>query len=118
MSVASTQAQKFFAEIVAHGNVWAIRDSEGFPAPTNRSGEQAMPFRSLESRAQKVIETVPAYKSFKPYRLSLTDFVEDWLTGMEKDGLVVGINWSGTRALGYDMSPADVRARIAAIKTP
>jgi hypothetical protein len=33
---------------------------------------------------------------------------------MEKDGLVVGLNWSGKRATGYDIGPAEVLARIAA----
>ncbi len=114
MSIAAAQAASFFAEIVKHDEVWAIRDEGGFPAPLTGSGERAMPFWSLESRARKVIDTVDAYQGFETCRLSLGEFVNKWVSGMEQDGLLVGINWSGARAQGYDMTPAEVRAGIAA----
>lgn len=114
MNIAAPQSAAFFDEIVAHGAVWAIRDEGGFPAPRTRSGERAMPFWSLESRARKIIDSVAAYESFQTFRLTLAEFENDWLVGMEKDGLLVGVNWAGKRAVGYDMTPGDVRASIAA----
>lgn len=39
-------------------------------------------------------------------------FRDNWLSGLERDGLLVGVNWSGPYALGYDVAPKDVRARI------
>jgi hypothetical protein len=113
MSVAAAQADRFFSEVVANGAVWAIRDSGGFPAPENGSGERAMPFWSLESRARTIIDNIPAYEGFVPVRLTLAEFVENWLPGMEKDGLLAGINWSGERATGYDMLPTELRERLA-----
>jgi hypothetical protein len=88
-------------------------DEGGFPAPRSRSGERAMPFWSLESRARKVIDNVDAYQGFA-FRMTLEEFENNWLVGMAKDGLLVGINWAGSRAVGYDMTPDDVRASIAA----
>lgn len=114
MSIAAPQATAFFDEIVAHGEVWAIRDDDGFPAPRAANGERAMPFWSLESRARKIIDHVDAYKGFEPFRLTLEEFETNWLEGMGKDGLLVGLNWAGERAVGYDMAPGDVRAGIAA----
>lgn len=115
MSTSAAQATHFFNEIAAHKCVWAIRDDGGFPVPMNRSGERAMPFWSLESRARKIIATVPAYKDFSTERLSLQEFTENWLPGLEQDALLVGINWSGDRATGYDMEPKEVLARLAAV---
>ena len=115
MTVAAAQAAHFFREITLHESVWTIRDDGGFPAPKNRSGERAMPFWSLESRAARVIANVPAYHGFTIERLTLGEFVEDWLTGLERDDLLVGVNWSGARAVGYDMTPDQVRARLAAV---
>ena len=75
-----------------------------------------MPFWSKKSRAAKIIDQVPAYAGFQPYRLTLGEFLEQWLPGMERDGLVTGLNWSGKLAIGYDIAPADVRARFDAAK--
>lgn len=114
MSIAAAQADSFVTELVANREVWTIRDSGGFPTSTNSSGETAMPFWSLESRARKIVDQLPAYQGFQPYKLTVEEFLERWLPGLERDGLLAGLNWSGDRATGYDMQPADVRARIEA----
>lgn len=112
MSTAAAQTKHFFDEVLKDRLVWTIRDDEGFPAPANSSGERAMPFWSLESRAQKVIATVDAYRNFTPHKLTMQEFTDRWLPGLEKDQLVVGVNWSGDRATGYDLKPEEVRARL------
>jgi hypothetical protein len=117
MSMAALHADAFMSEALANRAVWAIRDYEGFPTSTNSSGQTAMPFWSTERRAQRIIEGVAAYQNFKPVRLELEVFVERWLSGLERDGLYAGLNWSGERATGYDMLPKDVRARLAAART-
>ena len=73
-----------------------------------------MPFWSKESRAQTVITNAAAYQHFKTHKLSLEEFLASWLPGMERDGFLVGVNWSGKQATGYDMSPASIRARLEA----
>jgi hypothetical protein len=42
---------------------------------------------------------------------------DDWLPGLERDGLLVGLNWAGDRAQGYDVAPADVLPNITARET-
>lgn len=115
MSTAAAQAAHFFDEVINHGFVWTIRDDGGFPPPANSSGERAMPFWSLESRAQKTIGSIDAYGNFTPHRLTLREFTNRWLPGLAKDGILVGVNWSGDRATGYDMKPEAVRARIGSV---
>jgi hypothetical protein len=114
MTVAAAQADAFFTEVIASGDVWSISDSEGFPAPKNASGRRAMPFWSKESRAAKIIATVEAYSGFEVEHVPLAKFIQNWLPGLEKDGLLAGINWSGELATGYDMDPKDVLARLKA----
>jgi hypothetical protein len=112
MSVSAAQAAAFYEEIVGHGQVWAVRDAGGFPAPRNGDGQRSMPFWSLRSRAEKVIASVPAYQGFEPVALALDEWGTVWLDNLERDGLHVGLNWSGARATGFDFSPADVRTRL------
>ncbi|ARU58334.1 hypothetical protein OLMES_4326 [Oleiphilus messinensis] len=64
------------------------------------------------SRANIIINNVPAYKNSKPIELSLSVFKERWLPGLEKDNYNVGVNWSGKRATGYDKSPSEVLKNI------
>lgn len=115
MTVGAAQADAFYREAVDHGCVWTIRDEGGLPAPMTDSGQRAMPFWSLRSRAQRVVETVPAYAGFTvDEAIALDVWLDRWVPGLERDGLLVGLNWSGERATGYDVSPADLVANLAA----
>lgn len=114
MSVSAAQADAFYREILREGEVWGIQDSGGFPAPENMAGQRAMPFWSLRSRAERVIAAVDAYADFVPESIPLTRWREQWLVGLEKDGVHVGINWSGARAAGFDLPASDVARNLAA----
>jgi hypothetical protein len=74
-----------------------------------------MPFWSSVSRAQRVIDTVAAYRGFVVHELSLEEFRDRWLPGLRRDGLLVGVNWSGAGATGYDVEPDAVLANIATV---
>lgn len=114
MTTSAAQAAAFYREAVRESSVWAIRDSGGFPAPKTADGYRAMPFWSLRSRAERVIATVPAYEGFAPVEISLDMFRSAWLPDLRRDGLHVGVNWSGARATGYDLSPDDVELNLTA----
>jgi Protein of unknown function (DUF2750) len=46
--------------------------------------------------------------------IPLTDWRSRWLPGLDQDRLLVGLNWSGDRATGYDVRPAEVERNLAA----
>lgn len=112
MSQSSAQYHVFIKELLENKTVWTLKDEQGFPSSTNLSGETVIPFWSLKSRVEKVITTVPAYSKFHQHEINLDDFLNKWLTGLEKDGLHVGVNWSGKRATGYDVKPNQIVERI------
>ena len=62
-----------------------------------------------------MIAQVAAYYGFEPEELSWEAFVEEWAPGLESDGLLVGINWSGPHATGYDMTSADLVRNVEAV---
>jgi hypothetical protein len=109
----ASQAAAWRAEVRARGTVWTIEDEDGIPAPRNADGERSMPFWSTQRRVEKLIASVPAYAGFRPRRLPLEQFRTQWLDGLDRDGLLVGINWSGGRAAGYDVQAQDVREWLA-----
>lgn len=112
MSQSAAQWSSFIKEIIRQRKVWTIKDEGGIPTSTNIEGETSMPFWSLKTRAEKIIENVPDYSRFQPYEIKFDEFLNRWLKGLEKDGLYLGVNWSGKRATGYDMKPKEVLERI------
>lgn len=113
MTQSSAQADAFYREVLKSGSVWTVRDAGGTPAPRNADAQRAMPFWSSRSRVDNVIDSVADYANFEPVEIDLAGWRSRWLPGLAEDGLLVGINWSGARATGYDMSPEDVERNLA-----
>ncbi|MCC2317089.1 DUF2750 domain-containing protein [Cellulomonas sp. zg-Y138] len=44
----------------------------------------------------------------------MTEFRSRWLPGLGRDGIRVGVNWSGPAATGYDLVAADVELNLLA----
>ena len=114
MTQAASQAAAFYRDVAKARTVWTVRDDGGFPAPKTSSGKRAQPFWSSRSRVEKIIATIPAYASFQPFEVSWADFCDAWVPGLTRDGLLVGVNWSGTRALGYDLEAVEVQKNVEA----
>lgn len=115
MNQAASQAWAFYREVAKNKKVWTVRDEIGFPAPENSHGIRVQPFWSSVSRVKKIIKTVPAYACFEPYEISWEEFCQKWIPGLKDDGFLVGINWSGPRALGYDLEPEEVIEAVEAV---
>lgn len=112
MSQSASQASVFYKEVSEIRKVWTIKDKVGFPAPLNSEGKRAQPFWSSLSRAEKIIKSVPTYSGFEPYEISWADFESRWVPGLERDSILVGVNWSGSSATGYDIEPNKVKEHI------
>src|SRR5690242_19609481 len=105
MSLSAAHSKAFRREAPLEGRVWSIRDAGGFPAARG-----AMPFWSKRSRAERVVAAVEAYRDFEIVEIPLPDWLGSWLPGLDRDGLLVGANWAGARATGFDLTPAEVAA--------
>ena len=112
MSTSAAPADAFYSEVVAHQTVWAIRDANGFPAPEGPDG-RSMPFWSLKRRAERVVESVPAYSAFQVVSITLPEWRGRWLPGLERDGVRARLNWSGSNATGYDVDAEAVELNLA-----
>jgi Protein of unknown function (DUF2750) len=112
VSQAASQAAAFYTQSVENDAVWTVRDEGGYPAPKNSEGRRAQPFWSSRSRVERVIENVPAYDGFEPEEIPLNAFLDEWLPELESDGLLIGVNWSGPRASGYDLEPLVVKEAV------
>ncbi len=103
----TNQANDFYLQILTNKTVWTIKDKNGYPAPKNNSGDRAMSFWSSEKLVLSFLAENKEYSGFKPDSISLADFQKKWLLGLSKDGLLLGINWSGKNASGYDVKVSE-----------
>jgi hypothetical protein len=113
MSQAASQAAAFYRDVAETGKLWTLEDDGGYPAPKTQSGERSMPFWSSLARVKRIIKTVPAYSSFRPVEMSWEEFLNDWVPGLTSDRCLVGVNWSGKHATGYDCKPHEVVANVS-----
>ncbi|GAA2571260.1 DUF2750 domain-containing protein [Winogradskya consettensis] len=103
MSLSAAHKAAFRREVPQEGRVWSIRDSHGFPAPGG-----ALPFWSKQSRAKRIVGAVEAYQGFEVVEIPVSDWLDSWLPGLRRDDLLVGVNWAGPHATGFDLTPAQV----------
>ena len=118
MSQSSSQAWAFYRDVAKSPTVWTVRDTGGFPSVMTSTGKRASPFWSTRSRVEKIIKTVPAYAGFEPVEISWVEFCSKWVPGLVRDGALVGVNWSGPRAAGYDIEPERLVRNVDAVGPP
>jgi hypothetical protein len=116
VTTAAAQAAAFYREVATHGSLWTVRDAGGFPQPKGADGVRVQPFWSLRSRAERVVATVTAYAGLEVVELPWQVFESRWVPGLKRDKVLVGVNWSGPRATGYDVSPDDVVRNVEAAR--
>lgn len=114
ISTSASQLAAFCREVAQSKTVWAVKDANGFPAPVGTDGNRAMPFWSSKSRALDLISIAPQFTGFEPIAIDWEIFRERWLPGLERDGLVVGVNWVGVRASGFDLSAFELKVNVEA----
>lgn len=115
MSQSGSQAWAFYQEVAAKRIVWTVKDAGGFPAPKTSTGRRAQPFWSSRSRVERIIRTVPAYAGFTPHQIEWAEFCAKWVPGLKRDQILVGVNWSGSKAVGFDLEPEDVARSVQAM---
>jgi hypothetical protein len=108
MSLSGAHKAAFRREASQEGRVYTIRDPDGFPAPAGADGRRAVPFWSKPTRAQLIVKHVPAYRGFEVVPIPVDDWLSGWMANLEHDEMLIGINWAGAKARGYDMTPGQV----------
>ena len=112
MSQAASQAAAFYRDVALSQVVWTIEDDGGIPCPVSTSGSRSMPLWSSLARVQRMIKVVPAYSAFRPLSIPWPKFVTAYVPDLSRDGVLCGVNWSGQRAVGYELSPQDLLRNV------
>ncbi|MFG2164930.1 DUF2750 domain-containing protein [Micromonospora chersina] len=108
MSIAGAHAAAFRREVSTDRQVWTLLEDDSYIAPHKPDGTRAMPFWSKGSRAKLVVDQVAAYHGLTIVSFALEPWLTDLLPWLAEQSVLVGVNWSGERALGYDVPAQDV----------
>jgi len=103
--------QRFIEDILELRQVWCLQSPEGsvVVASTEFEETDVMPFWSEEEYAKA--HCVGEWEEFKPVAMDLDEFVEDWLSGMAEDGILVGPNWNDELE-GLEIEPEEISLKL------
>jgi hypothetical protein len=83
----------FIERVVTSKLVWGLQNKNGWANSYSNDSEEidVIPFWS--DRAYAKACAVDDWKSYAATSIPLSDFLENWCTGMIDEGILVGINW-------------------------
>ncbi len=111
MSIAAAHATKFYEQVVSEGAVYTVEDSAEYLVFRIRDHD-VVPFWSSDSRVRAIQDRNPKYRKWNLTRQPLAEFMSRTLPLLEREGIHVGLNWSGERLVGYDVSVQELRSTL------
>jgi len=112
MSTAALHASAFYEDAAKNRVVFTFLDDESFLVFRVEAAE-VVPFWSTRSRMDRVRDLHPKYAGYVIEEIPLSEFLARTLPLLAEGGVRVGVNWSGARLSGYDISVDDVRRNIS-----
>ncbi|KQL39171.1 hypothetical protein AN960_09315 [Bacillus sp. FJAT-25509] len=99
--------KKFIKRVIENGVVWGLECEDKWCVCESNEYEDAMvmPFWSDEAYARQC--NINDWSIYKPSPIPLDIFMNNWLNGMNEDGLLVGINWNA-ELIGVEIEPFDL----------
>lgn len=101
--------QQFLSRTIQTNEVWGLVNKDGWcVCPSNDFLDtDVMLFWSDRAYANQC--AIEEWSNYTPQEIPLTEFIDQWLTGMNEDGLMVGLNWS-VQLIGLELEPLKVKA--------
>lgn len=106
--VADLQANKdrFVRAVRETREVWGLRSGSGWAnCPSHKNDGDVLLFWSEAAYAKRL--AVAEWSDYVPTSIDLASFVENWLPGMHKDQILVGVNFNADLA-GLEIEPLEL----------
>lgn len=98
---------RFIVESLQQGCAWALEGPQGWALTSSEKypNSDVMPFWSARDLAQ--LHCRDEWDGYEPVAIDIEEFLDDWLTGMHKDELLIGVNWNQDLE-GEELEPLDL----------
>ncbi len=99
--------RRFVEKVRETGEVWGLRieDSWAYCPSNEYEDTDVLVFWSDRASAQSHVQG--EWSEHKPESIPLDEFIENWLPGMDEDGMLVGPNWDADLR-GLEVEPQDM----------
>ena len=95
--------------------MWTVGIGDN-PVTLESNGVRVQPMWSSRSRVEKIIANVKAYSNCTVLGIKWSEFERLWLDLLVKEGVLLGLNWSGAKANGYEMPARLVAESVRAAR--
>ena len=119
MSDSHRAAHAFYREVARSGRVWVLQHVEHHQLPILAvHGHEVTPVWSSETRLKKVRPRLgPRLQiEHRPKEVAWEGFRDVLVPGLDAEGVLLGLNWSGQKAVGYDLAGASVVQAVEAAR--
>lgn len=111
MTISSAQASKFYEQVVTDGRVFTFLAEGSFLVFPMHDGE-VVPFWSSLTRLTRIRSLHPKYRRYEIDEIPLSKFLGNVVPQLAAESIRIGVNWSGKRLSGYDISADELRTNI------
>jgi hypothetical protein len=96
--------ENFIKRVSDCKTVWGLKSEDGWCVCESNEYEDTvvMLFWSDEAYARQC--AVEEWSHYKPTSIPLEEFMNNWIYGMKKDELLVGVNWNA-KLIGLEVEP-------------
>lgn len=104
--------KKFIESVLISGVVWGLKEADDsfFVCESNEYEDTyVMAFWSERAYAKRC--AVGKISHFEPSSIPLDIFMNNFLLGLNEDGLLVGLNWN-SKLIGIEVEPAEVYEKL------
>ena len=109
--------KQFIDDIIENKTVWGLnlKDKDGWAVAISNEYEdtEVMTFWSNEVYAKACIKE--EWDNYEACSISLENFLDNWLTGLNDDELMAGVNWD-MNLIGLEVEPLDLLDDILKVK--
>lgn len=103
--------EQFIEEARTRGEVWGLQSREAWAYCESAEYEETDVVVFWSDKADALQHIKEDWAQHVPVAIALEDFCEQWLEGMDADGLLVGPNWT-TDLVGLEVEPSDLAVRL------
>lgn len=98
---------RFIVEALEQGCVWGLEGPEGWALCDSEKYDSSDVIPLWSNMELAEIHCREEWSDYQPVAIDLEEFLDDWLTGMHEDELLVGVNWNDELE-GEELEPADL----------
>lgn len=109
--------KKFIDEVVENEIVWGLKlkNQDGWAVAISNKYEDTEVMTFWSNKTYAKVCAKEDWSDYEACPIELENFLNDWLIGLNKDELLIGVNWD-MNLIGLEVGPIDLRDEILKIK--